>query len=94
MNLVEKVFLLSGRDLWSTKEIQGVRSMALADGPHGLRFQEGAVDHLGINESAPATCFPPAVAVGSSWIHRWRRGWRPQLRVRRGPSDQRERRPS
>ena len=41
--------------------------MMLTDGPHGLRKQAGASDHLGLNESVPATCFPPAVALGSSW---------------------------
>jgi beta-glucosidase len=37
------------------------------DGPHGLRKQVVATDHLGIGESVPATCFPPAVGLGSSW---------------------------
>ena len=39
----------------------------LTDGPHGLRKQRAQGDHLGIAESAPATCFPPAVGLGSSW---------------------------
>uniref|UniRef100_UPI0025E32345 glycoside hydrolase family 3 C-terminal domain-containing protein n=1 Tax=Butyrivibrio sp. TaxID=28121 RepID=UPI0025E32345 len=36
-------------------------------GPHGLRRQEGAGDHLGLNASLPATCFPTAATVANSW---------------------------
>ena len=43
------------------------RRIVLTDGPHGIRRQAGDADHLGINDSLPSTCFPPAVAVGSSW---------------------------
>jgi beta-glucosidase len=69
LTLQQKASLLSGRDFSSTKPIEdaGVRSIVLTDGPHGVRKQAGAADHLGINHSEPATCFPPAVAVGSSW---------------------------
>jgi beta-glucosidase len=67
MDLTQKASLLSGRDFWSTKPIAGARSIVLADGPHGIRMQQGDADHIGINDSVPATCFPPAVAVGSSW---------------------------
>ncbi|MEU4420275.1 glycoside hydrolase family 3 C-terminal domain-containing protein [Actinoplanes sp. NPDC024001] len=69
LTLEQKASLLSGRDLWSTKAVEdaGVPSIVLTDGPHGVRRQVGAADHLGINGSEPATCFPPAVAVGSSW---------------------------
>ncbi|ADP81430.1 glycoside hydrolase family 3 C-terminal domain-containing protein [Pseudofrankia inefficax] len=65
----EKVSLLSGQDLWRTKALPaaGIRSITLTDGPHGLRYQGEAGDHLGLTGSQPATCFPPAVAVGSSW---------------------------
>ena len=45
----------------------GVPAIMLTDGPHGLRKQVAATDHLGIAESVPATCFPPAVGLGSSW---------------------------
>ena len=67
--LDEKASLLSGRDLWSTKAVDhaGIRPLVLTDGPHGVRFQAGEADHLGIYASAPATCFPPAVALASSW---------------------------
>jgi beta-glucosidase len=69
LSLEEKAALLSGRDFWSTQPIEhaGVRSLVLTDGPHGVRWQTAGSDHLALNESSPATCFPPAVAVGSSW---------------------------
>lgn len=69
LTLEEKASLLSGKDFWSTKSIDaaGIPSIVLTDGPHGIRKQDAAADHLGINDSLPATCFPPAVAVGSSW---------------------------
>lgn len=69
LTLEQKAALLSGRDFWSTKEIPeaGIPSIVLTDGPHGIRRQTGGSDHLGINAAEPSTCFPPAVAVGSSW---------------------------
>ncbi len=69
LTLGERAALLSGRDFWSTKSLpeHGVPSVVMTDGPHGVRLQEAAADHLGINASRPATCFPPAVAIGSSW---------------------------
>src|SRR5690348_16011134 len=69
LSLEQKAALLSGRDFWSTEPLPqaGVASIVLSDGPHGVRFQPGRTDHLGLRESAPATCFPLAVAVGSSW---------------------------
>ncbi|SDS84292.1 beta-glucosidase [Nocardioides scoriae] len=70
LTLEEKAGLLSGRDFWTTQPIDraDVASIVLTDGPHGVRRQAAAAaDHLGENTSQPATCFPPAVAVGSSW---------------------------
>ncbi len=67
MNLEQKASLLSGKDAWSTEPVGEVPSAVLSDGPHGVRRQAGGTDHLGVHESLPATCFPPAVAVGSSW---------------------------
>jgi beta-glucosidase len=69
LSLEQKASLLSGRDFWSTKAIDepGIPSIVMTDGPHGIRYQDGDADHLGVNHSLPATCFPPAVAVGSSW---------------------------
>ncbi|MFG6198238.1 glycoside hydrolase family 3 C-terminal domain-containing protein [Nonomuraea sp. JJY05] len=67
--LEKKVALLSGRDFWTTESLPeaGVEGITMADGPHGLRRQSGEHDHLAMFSSDPATCFPPAVAVGTSW---------------------------
>src|SRR4051794_41018410 len=67
--LEQKAVLLSGQDFWSTPAVEqaGLPSVVLTDGPHGVRRQEGDFDQIGLLDSAPATCFPPAVAVGSSW---------------------------
>lgn len=69
MTIEEKAGLLSGRDIWSTKPVArlGIPAVFLADGPHGLRRQTGAADHLGLNASLPATCFPTASAIACSW---------------------------
>ncbi|MCJ1674488.1 MULTISPECIES: glycoside hydrolase family 3 C-terminal domain-containing protein [unclassified Rathayibacter] len=69
LTLDQKASLLSGHDFWSTTAIEdaGIPSLVLTDGPHGIRRQAGDADHLGINDALPSTCFPPAVAVGSSW---------------------------
>lgn len=69
LTLEEKAALTSGADFWTTKAIDrvGVPSLMMTDGPHGLRKQAGDFDHLGLADSVPATCFPPAVALGSSW---------------------------
>lgn len=64
-----RVRLLSGRDLWRTaaEAAIGLDSVWLSDGPHGLRKQVGDSDHLGIAESEPATCYPTAATLASSW---------------------------
>jgi beta-glucosidase len=69
LSLEQKAALLSGRDFWSTQsfEAAGVPSIVLTDGPHGVRRQAGQFDHLGLHDAVLATCFPPAVTVGSSW---------------------------
>ncbi len=69
LTLQEKASLTSGADFWTTKAVArvGIPSIMLTDGPHGLRKQIGATDHLGLGASVPATCFPPAVALGSSF---------------------------
>ncbi|WP_028709456.1 glycoside hydrolase family 3 C-terminal domain-containing protein [Propionicicella superfundia] len=70
LTLEEKAALLSGADFWTTLGIEraGVPSVMVTDGPYGLRKQptDGS-DHLGIGGSAPATCFPPPVALGSAF---------------------------
>lgn len=69
MTLEEKAGLCSGATFWTTKAIErlGIPSIMLTDGPHGLRKQDGDVDHMGMNESVPATCFPSAVGLATSW---------------------------
>jgi beta-glucosidase len=63
----EKAALTSGASFWTTKAVAGIPAVMLTDGPHGLRKQREGGDHLGLGDSVPATCFPPAVAIGSSW---------------------------
>ncbi len=69
MTLEQKAAMMSGKDTWRTVDLPeyGVPSLWLSDGPHGLRKQAGAGDHLGINTSLPATCFPTAATMANSW---------------------------
>lgn len=69
MTLEEKAALCSGKNFWNTTGVErlGVAPVMVTDGPHGLRKQAGSADHLGINQSVPATCFPPAATTASSW---------------------------
>jgi len=69
LTLQEKAALCSGQDFWHLKGIQrlGIPAIMLTDGPHGLRKQAGAADHVGLNESVPATCFPTASALAATW---------------------------
>ncbi|MCR2783448.1 glycoside hydrolase family 3 C-terminal domain-containing protein [Microbacterium sp. zg.B96] len=69
LTLEQKASLTSGADFWTTKAVDsaGIPSIMMTDGPHGLRKQTGATDHLGLGASVPATCFPPAVGLGSSF---------------------------
>ena len=69
MTLAEKAVMMSGKNTWETVDFEkyGIPSMAMSDGPHGLRRQAGAGDHLGLNASLPATCFPTAAGVANSW---------------------------
>lgn len=69
LTLEEKCALLSGAETFKTRGIpqHGIPQIWLSDGPHGLRKQAGESDHLGLNPSVPATCFPTASAVANSW---------------------------
>ncbi|MGW0180419.1 glycoside hydrolase family 3 C-terminal domain-containing protein [Nocardia sp. NPDC003345] len=63
----ERIALGSGADFWTTKAVGSVPALTMTDGPHGVRKQTGATDHLGLSGSEPATCFPPAVGLGQCW---------------------------
>ncbi|MFS8500416.1 MAG: glycoside hydrolase family 3 C-terminal domain-containing protein [Caldicoprobacter sp.] len=67
MTLEEKASLCSGLDLWHLKGVErlGIPSIMVSDGPHGLRKQNA--EHIELKTSVPATCFPTAVGLASSW---------------------------
>ncbi len=69
MTLDEKAGLCSGLDFWNTKGVErlGIPSIMMTDGPHGLRKQSESADHLGLNSSVPATCFPSGAGLACSW---------------------------
>ena len=69
MTLEEKAGLLSGEDFWHTKPVErlGIPRTMVSDGPHGLRKQDDQADHLGINDSIKAVCFPAASATAASF---------------------------
>lgn len=69
LTLEEKASLCLGSDFWHTAAVErlGIPAIMVADGPHGLRAQLDEADHLGLHGSVPATCFPTAAALGSSW---------------------------
>lgn len=69
MTLEEKAAILSGSSEWTSREIKrlGIPAIFCSDGPHGIRKQAGEGDHLGLNPSLPATCFPTAATIANSW---------------------------
>lgn len=69
MTLEEKAGLCSGLDFWHTKGVErlDIPSVMVCDGPHGLRKQDGEGDHLGLNDSIKAVCFPAGCATASSF---------------------------
>ena len=69
MTLEEKASLCSGGDFWHLKGIErlGIPRIMVCDGPHGLRKQDEAADHLGINDSVQAVCFPSAAGMAASF---------------------------
>lgn len=69
MTLEEKAGMCSGKDFWHLKSVErlGIPEVMVSDGPHGLRKQAENADHLGINESIKAVCFPTACATACSF---------------------------
>lgn len=72
MSLEQKAAFVSGLDYWHTQgaEELGLPSLNITDGPHGLRKKnenKKASDGIGLGNSVPATCFPPASASSCSW---------------------------
>ena len=68
LTVEQKASLTSGSSFWFTQALQhaGIPEVMLTDGPHGVRKQREGGDHLGLTDSVPATCFPPAVAQATS----------------------------
>ena len=69
MTLEEKAAFLTGKNEWASRgyEHLGIKSITFADGPSGVRRQRGEGDHLGLNPSVPATCFPSSSTLANSW---------------------------
>ena len=69
LSIEQKAALLQGKTVWTTYAFEhaDVPEIFLSDGPHGLRKQAGSADHLGLNASIPATCFPTAAGMANSW---------------------------
>ena len=69
MTLEEKAALTTGKNFWETFNVDrlGVKSLFLSDGPSGLRKQAAKADHIGMNPSVPATCFPSAATMANGW---------------------------
>lgn len=69
MTIEEKASLVTGLNMWQTPAIErlGIPSIMMTNGPHGVQKQVEDADHVGINESLPATCFPPAVIQAATW---------------------------
>ena len=69
LTLEEKAALLQGWSTWTSREVKrlDIPAIFMSDGPTGLRKQAGAGDHLGLNASVPATCFPTSATMANSW---------------------------
>jgi len=69
MTLEEKASFCSGRGFWHLEALPrlDIPKVMVTDGPHGLRKQTRGADHVGLNASVPATCFPTASALASAW---------------------------
>lgn len=67
LSVEQKAALVGGASFWRTAEVPGIPSITVADGPHGVRRTPDAGQEFGLGESLPATCFPPATGLSSSW---------------------------
>lgn len=69
MTAEEKAAFLSGKSEWESWNFDrlGIPSIFMSDGPSGIRKQAGEGDHLGLNPSVPATCFPSSATLCNSW---------------------------
>ena len=88
LSLEQKCALLSGGTVFTTRALpgKGIPAITLSDGPNGVRKQAGAADHLGLNPSVPATCFPTSATVANSWdpalARLWAQPWAKKQRHR------------
>lgn len=69
LTLDEKLKLISGKDFWHLEGVERLElpSIMVTDGPHGLRKQMTKGEHIGLSESVPATCYPTASLLASTW---------------------------
>ncbi|MEK0306918.1 exo-alpha-(1-_6)-L-arabinopyranosidase [Bifidobacterium favimelis] len=69
LTLEEKASLTSGEDAWHLQSVEGkgIPGYMITDGPHGLRKSDSTTGNVDVNHSVPATCFPPAAGMSSSW---------------------------
>ena len=70
LTLEEKASLTSGGDAWHLQgvEAKGIPGYMITDGPHGLRKSlTSSTGETDLDNSVPATCFPPAAGLSSSW---------------------------
>src|SRR5699024_4340677 len=77
LTLAEKAALTSGADTWRTSAIErlGLGQILLTDGPHGVRKEAGSGGQPALDNSLPATCFPPAVGLAAHSTRNSLPGW-------------------
>lgn len=69
ISLQEKADFCSGENFWFLKSNAklNIPKVMVSDGPHGLRKQEAKADHLGIEKSVAAVCFPAGCLTAASF---------------------------